>query len=314
MVNENKKGRPRKFSTEDLKEIIELYLLKNKNTPTLLTTTKLAKYATTLGKKAHYQDFSRNKEVSEYISEINTKIKSKLLKNENINRTPIHSTMNVDKFLAKNNTPEKIKKALIELDSSREKTVIEYGILESKYLNQSQKIIELKSEISKLKEEINTLNNTEQSKVKDIKVKLKNSQLRNKVLREKVFIYEHFINKYHMDVISQQALAIEGIIQSEVEIDNHIFDTKQYKSNSYDLSTIIKSYNDLLEGVSKINFEDGLEFDNENSLDHDDLNFEDDESINDDLYDDSMDSDGVSIIGEDISSDKLDDDFENLFD
>lgn len=241
-------GRPKKFTTADLHEIITLYLRKNKGKVIRLSASKLASYSTNqLGKKAHYQDFTRNLEIKNYIEDFNAALIKKLANVSDLNEDPIYEKLNVMKFLKSNNTPKKLEKALIGLDKLHEKIHDSYGLLQEKYIAEQEKKHELESKINTLEKQLSVIANEHNDEIRRLKNKFKLTEDKSKTLREKNKILESFLKKYFYEEMGSYALYIEGLITSGVEHNiSEKFSFDNYKNGYYDFSEVIKTYDSLL--------------------------------------------------------------------
>ena len=295
LENKKERGRPKKFSTEQLKDIVKAYALKNKKTPILIKASALAKYGAELGYKIHYQDFTRNSDIMEYINQYNDTLKKVHLKVSKTQTVPIHSTLDINKFLLVNNTPQKLKGAIQRLDETNADLVEKYGQLEKSSLKIQEENLKLKSEIESLKEALKKAEYEKTLELKEIKEEKKSLSSKNKTLRKTVSIYESFIKEYHLDTIAQQILALEGTITSEIE--PTLINKDRYDLNNYDLSEVISSYNNLVQNQIETSLDSFYEatddvYDNDtihNSdiLENDELVMSD-ELENEDLFDDLL--------------------------
>lgn len=293
--NKKERGRPKKFSTEQLKDIVKAYALKNKKTPVLIKASALAKYGAELGYKIHYQDFTRNPDIMTYITQYNDTLKKVHLKVSKTQNTPIHSTLDVNKFLLVNNTPQKLKGAIQRLDETNADLVEKYGQLEKSNLKIQEENLKLKSEIESLREALKKAEQEKTLELKEIKEEKKALSSKNKTLRKTVAIYESFIKEYHLDTIAQQILALEGTITSDIE--PTLINKDRYDLNNYDLSEIISSYNNLVQNQNETSLDSSCEatddiYDDDSAYSSDII--ENDESImidepgNEDLFDDLL--------------------------
>ncbi len=247
MTNQSKKtGRPQKHSVKELKEIIDLYIKKNAHKVTKLSATKLAQYATKeLGKPTHYQDFTRKKEVKEYIDKFNKKLLKELSSSSLAsNNIPIYQKLNIKKFIEKNNTRVKLEKALTLLDKHRENVHDSYAQIFDEYIKQVEESHKKDAKIKDLQNKINELEKVNDSKMKEMRDKIKETNKKSNLYRKKYVILENFIKRYHYETIVEYSLYIEGIITSGIEIKNQdIFRLDDYKSGKYDLTEVIEAYN-----------------------------------------------------------------------
>lgn len=305
MINEKKeRGRPKKLSTQILKDIVKAYAISNKNMPILIKTTALAKYGQEHGYDVKYYNFSRNEEIKKYIDDYNELLRKKHLKVATGSITPIYSTLDVQKFLAINNTRKKLEKALREFDNVNANLVERYGKLESDFIKTKEENITLKSEIIKLNNQIRDYDIIKKSEIKNIKDEKKSVEDINKKLRRKISIYEYFLKDKFLDVISQQALAIEGIVDMELNQNSTdtLIDINEYSNNKTDLSYILEKYTELVNNIqqteteykdiSEIGIDYAMDINETLSEDYeldDDLdNIDEDEENSEDLFDDLL--------------------------
>lgn len=297
----NSKGRPKKFTTEELIEIINLYLEKNKGKPIRLSASKLASYVTNeLKKDVHYQDFTRNPEIKKYIEDFNKSLIQSISRVPDAFKIPIYEKLNVKKFLQKNNTQEKLEKALERMDITHEKVHDSYGKLQDKYVTQMEKTHKLEAELQHLRKKLHQLENTNNEQIKEWKKRLRTSYEKNKILRAKNRILESFLNQYFYEILASYSLYLEGIITSGVEIDQpNIIRAEDYKNGNFDLSDVIKAYNAITASTTDYIESDEVAV----ALENEDANYEDVYSFEDDDDENSFeDEDEEDNIDEDVSN------------
>lgn len=275
MSKEIKKGRPRKYDDEFLKKIIKLYVAKNKGTVVKLKPTALSKYAEELGHKIHYQDFTRNPAIKEYIEKYNEGVRNILLSRNSAKSKAIHMTIDLDRFIKLNNTEEKVRNTLAYFNKNMSEIVSRYGKIESELIKEKEKNIILSNQVKELILKISSKDVEIDEKRREEKKKRLKVQKDNTTLRKKVLIYENFIKEYHLDVIAMQALAVEKNLKIEDldeddlnEMYNKCFSNiESYKTGDYDLSEVIGSYSNLLNSVDEISVnEEGIEEDVDNEI------------------------------------------------
>lgn len=257
-MDKKTKGRPRKCTDKQLIEIIKLYIVKNIKTPIKIKPTAVAEYGKELypGINLHYQDFTRNAEAKRFIDNYNNKLKSKLSSKKG-NQTPIYSTLDIDRFLAINNTDKKIRQSLGGLNQAMSDLVNRYASLEERFIKEKEQNLELKHKLNKISLELSNADKTLNNKLKEEKKKRGKIQQNNVILRRKVFLYEQFIKEYHLDEICQIALEIEDNIKFEENtVSFDIFKNKEkYKKGEYDLFEVVEAFQYLIRRVTLIKSE-----------------------------------------------------------
>ncbi|NHM32076.1 hypothetical protein [Neobacillus terrae] len=246
----NGSGRPLKFSNEELLEIINLYIKKYGHIVSRLSPSKLAEYSTKeLHKPAHYQDFTRRKEVKKYIEKLNNNLKRELINTTSETVVvPIYQKLNIKKFIEKNNTKEKLERALILLDRHREKIHDSYGDLSQEFIKQVELTYKKDTEIKKIENKILEVESEKNEVIQKLKQEIKNLEKKNKKLRDKNIILESFVNRHHYETIVEYLLYIEGVISTGVKIDKEsLIRLEDYKNGNFDLSEIISSLSYILE-------------------------------------------------------------------
>jgi hypothetical protein len=284
------KGAPRKFTKEKLDEFINLYLEKNKGKLVRLSASKLASYVTNeLKKDAHYQDFTRNKDIKKRIDDFNKSLIERISKVPNAFKIPIYEKMNAKKFLQKNNTQEKLEIALVRLDIIHEKVHDSYGKLQDKYVFQMEKTHRVEAELQKLGKKLHELVDANNEQIKEWKNRLRNSDKKNKILRAKNKILESFLKQHFYETLANYSLYLEAVITSGVVIEHpNMIRAEDYKNGNFDLSDVIKAYNAITSVAEDIEVEDVcLEDDNE-----DVYSFEDD---NDESFEDESEEDNINL-------------------
>lgn len=280
---EKGRGRPPKYSSEYLINIVKLYIkttgktIKVKPTPVAEFGAKTLKI-----KGMYYQHFTRNTEVMEFIENWNADVDKMLLGSKRKDNSIIHSTIDIDRFLQNNKSEEKTRKLLAQFNDNMSRMTDQYTKLEKKFNKQVELNLKLENKLKETLEKLNAIEKENFEKNKKEKQKRIKVQKLNDTLRKKVYIYEAFIKEYHTDVIAQQALALENNLKdlsSEV-VQKYVFANKdKYASGEYDLSAIIESYNKLLAGVNKLNTpidEDDQEYMFDSDLE--------DETLDEDIY------------------------------
>ncbi|MEW4210692.1 hypothetical protein Q0O85_19325 [Priestia megaterium] len=249
-----KVGRNKNFETEELEQFIATYISKHKHSTKRLVAAQIATYL----KKEHgieieYYHFTRNEKVKEYIRDFNKTLSGALTSTPSSQDLPIYESINVKKFLEKNNTSGKLEKALKRLESNREKVHISYGELQDKHVSVLEKNLKLMDELKALKKENESLKTSYQQQLKEINSEGKKIKNANKSLRSKITIYESFLRKYHYSAMYEYALYLENIITSGVDVNiknKNMFSLEGYKNNNFDLSELIKTYESVTTPVS----------------------------------------------------------------
>lgn len=277
------KGRPSKYNTKFLIKIIKLYISKT-GKPVKVNATALVKFAQeTLNiTPMHYQYFTRNKEVKAFIDEWNNDIEKALLGSKNKSDGLIYSTIDIDRFLHVNKNEKKTRQILAEFNDNMYKLTTKYNELEKKLTKQIEVNLKLENKLEEALKQLSTIEKQNFEKNKEEKQKRIQVQKTNDTLRKKVYLYEEFIKEYHTDVIALQALEVENNkinTGDSTEIERYVFANKdKYASGEYDLSSIIKSYNELIAGVN--NLTTPIDDDEEEQFD---INFEE-EVFNESMF------------------------------
>ncbi|MCM3671624.1 hypothetical protein M3181_21955 [Mesobacillus maritimus] len=249
-TNDKKKkiGRPQKFTTATLKKFIEAYIEKNHNEIMKLYPSRIAKYIKeTTGFNIHYQDFTRNEDIMIYVNELNLRLKKELTRGTNQENTPVYTKINTKELLAKNNTPEKLQKALELIESNIEIVHKKYGEQQDKLVQAKENNLRMKNELEISKKEHLRLKSSYANIIKQQNKRIIELEKKNKILRSKSKIYEEFLKKHHYETLTEYTLHLEGVITSEVKLDDeNVINSEDYKRGNYDLSEVIKSYDSIV--------------------------------------------------------------------
>jgi hypothetical protein len=171
---------------------------------------------------------SKGYDVADYIIRRNSEAKShiKELKEDteeaHMYTVTVYRDIDMDSFLMKNNTKEKLKKAIIERENYYRKVTnsASYSFKENKHLK--CQVNELKNQISKIKTKLDKAVNSESSSEKDNK----RYSDENQKLRD-------IINTYVYPEIANQLLKENGLIKNNSDIvDSEIIKKEIFSSES----------------------------------------------------------------------------------
>lgn len=217
-------ARPRKFTTEELIEIIHSYIKDNEYI-TSIKYSELKKYSYSLGyKNITYQDFSRNEKISKFVEEYNNRRKMLLYKASNSDKIEKLS-FSVDEIVEKN---IKNKKQLILIL----KVIKEgYDRAFEKLKENIQTIKELKLEIDKQEDNIEKLRNKNKELKEEIN-NLKENQKENKEKEKAKWMYLAV-----KDMLENSTIKIDSedqildILNNFGKIDNDIINKDEIMEN-----------------------------------------------------------------------------------
>lgn len=238
-----KTGKPQKYDDDFYIQLINAYYLQKCNgNVNNLKVTKLAQYAQNLGyNNLKEYDIRRNKVASDYLIELK---QNGIRKNDDI-RAVCYITLNPEDFIHKNNTPNKLKKALMHMD---EQNKIKYDQLISILNNNEQ----LQKKLNIILLDMDNL----KSEVNELILKLSDSlQTNTKLMQENNYLhstlstylsqdlYYEIIDKHN---ISKDKLRNDGLLNSIYQIINNI--SKLVNKSNTDLpNNMIDDFEDFLD-------------------------------------------------------------------
>lgn len=206
----SKMGRPKSFSTDDIKEVIKLYFY-HTDGKVLLNASQIAKFAQNeLGLVGFaYYTIKRNQDANQYMEELNNKIKDFFIGREE-EYNAYFKSIDIESYL--NMTKEQLREALINLNIALETT--------------SDKYVDVLRNTYKAKRELTEMEKESKGIQEELLMKIESLQEENKELSDKLLIKQLELNnleqntKLAWDKEAGAILAKTGILISEIVQEN----------------------------------------------------------------------------------------------